>query len=86
MGFEPVSVDRAGLAHVAGLGIDRGDHPVLGDLAGDAPRPLIAVRIGFDVLACNSGVVVRRDLDLASGGDRGSDPADHRHQLRHRGC
>lgn len=31
MGFEPVSVDRAGLAHVAGLGIDRGDRPGIGD-------------------------------------------------------
>ncbi len=52
MGFVAVSVLRSRLVHVAGLGIDRRDDPVLGHLAGDAPGPLVVL---FDVLACHKG-------------------------------
>jgi hypothetical protein len=40
------------LAGVPGLGVDGGDHPVFGDLAGDPPSPIgpVAALGGLDVL------------------------------------
>ena len=52
VGLEPVLATWHGLVRVPGLGVDGGDHPVRGDLAGDPPPAVGAVGAlgGFDVL------------------------------------
>lgn len=41
------------LVHVAGVGVDGGDHPIRNDVPGDAPAPVGAIGAldGFHVLA-----------------------------------
>ena len=51
VGFVAVAIGRPRFVHVACLGIDGGDHPVLRDVALDAPRSFFVA--DFDVLAGN---------------------------------
>ena len=49
VGFEAVAILGTGLVHVSGLRVDRGNHPLTSDLAGDPPRPRLVTLL--DVLA-----------------------------------
>jgi hypothetical protein len=78
VGFVAVAIVRPGLVHVTGLGIDRRDHPVLGDTLGDPPRAFGSP--GFDVLASDQReqtdqlllVIIESDIVNASSTARAS--------------
>jgi hypothetical protein len=87
MRLEPVLPPVDGLVHMSRLGIHRGDDPVLGDPAGDAPPPVGAVRAfrRFHVLPGDQRQQGHRSggrLVQLGIGEHGDDRAGVLHQCR----